>query len=163
MADLPPIYENAKNEVVAMNAGFPLPKSIRDTRSYVKTHVDAWKPANPKILTFSIFTKSGIWVGGINLRWGHVGVGVFGYSVHPDHWGNGYAPEAGRKLRDWAFQQGAHRLEATCWTGNKRSAKVLKKIGLRKEGTLRSYFRRGDWVRDEYMFGMTHSDWKASK
>jgi len=163
MADLSAIYENAKQETVALNAGFPLPKSILETRAYVKTHIAAWKLTHPPILTFSMFTKKGEWIGGINLRWAHPGVGELGYSVHPPHWGNGYAPEASRKLSDWGFRQGAHRIQATCWVGNKRSARVLKKIGMKREGILRDYFRRGDWVRSEYMWAMTRSDWKSSK
>lgn len=162
MADLPSIYGHACHEIVAKNAGFPSPKSIADTRKYVRLHASAWQESEPRIFTFSMLDKNSRWVGGINLRWAHVGVGEIGYSVHPDHWGHGYAPEAVKKIVDWAFRQGAHRVQATCWTGNQRSAKVLVKSGFKKEGKLRDYFKRGDWVRDEFMWGVTRTDWKAA-
>lgn len=88
-------------------------------------------------------------------------VGELGYSIHPRFWGNGYASEAVRRVVDLAFGElGAHRVQATCWVKNPRSAGVLKNAGLRKEGTLRGYLKRGRMVRDEFMFGLARKDRK---
>ena len=55
---------------------------------------------------------------------------------------------------------GAHRVQATCWVKNARSAGVLKNAGLRKEGRLSGFLKRGRWVRDEFMFGLARKDRK---
>jgi RimJ/RimL family protein N-acetyltransferase len=61
-----------------------------------------------------------------------------GYLLARDHWGNGYATEAGRAIVDWAFTvPSIRRVWATCDTENGASARVLEKIGLEREGTLR--------------------------
>jgi len=154
-SDLKHFYANACRDEVSRNAGFPRPRSIKDTRSFIDASLKVWKKGT---LTYSMLNARKEWVGGIDLRWPHPGVGEIGYAVHPDHWGQGYAPEAARRLILLAFEAGAHRVQATCWVGNKRSAKVLRKIGMRKEGRLRDYLKRGDWVRDEYMYAITRRD-----
>ena len=163
LGDLAAVYDCHRQDAVAVNAGFPSPRSIEDSRAYVASRVDAWKTVPPPVLTFSILTKAGAWAGALSLRWAHPGLGELVYSLHPEFWGRGYAPEAAAALSDWAFRQGAHRVQATCWTENKRSAAVLRKIGLRREGRLRGYLRRGDWVRDEHMWGMTRPDWERAR
>ena len=76
-------------------------------------------------------------------------------------WGNGYAPEAAQKIIDTAFGRfKAHRVQATCWVKNTKSQRVLRKIGMKKEGRMRSYMRVGSLVRDEFLWGITRSDWR---
>ena len=61
-----------------------------------------------------------------------------GYLLDRQHWGNGYATEAGRAIVDWAFAVPTiRRVWATCDAENVASARVLEKIGLEREGTLR--------------------------
>lgn len=56
-----------------------------------------------------------------------------GYALYPEHWGNGYAFEAARGLRDWIFRE-------TDWDHfigladirNRASLAVLSKIGMTK-------------------------------
>ena len=138
LTDLPDIYALRAFPNVAVYAGFPLPKSIADTRKYIRQALAEWKEPGLKRMTFSIASKRDeIWIGGINLRWPHVGVGEIGYSIHPRFWGNGYATEAARRIVDFAFEEfKAHRVQATCWVKNTKSARVLRKIGFRKEGRL---------------------------
>jgi RimJ/RimL family protein N-acetyltransferase len=61
-----------------------------------------------------------------------------GYLLDRRHWGHGYATEAARAIVDWAFSVPAlHRVWATCDTENLASARVLEKLGMVREGTLR--------------------------
>jgi RimJ/RimL family protein N-acetyltransferase len=61
-----------------------------------------------------------------------------GYLLGRRHWGRGYATEAARAIVDWTFSvPTVHRVWATCDTENAASARVLEKIGLVLEGTLR--------------------------
>lgn len=159
------IFTYASLEKVALPAGFPRHRTLADARRWVRAAHKEWTKEFPHPMPFTIvLKKTGKPIGGMNLRWPHAGVAEFGYSLHPDHWGRGYAPEAARKLVDLAFSKhGAHRVQATCWVKNPRSARVLRKVGLRKEGRLRGYLKRAGVVRDEFVWGITRKDWLSGR
>ena len=165
LADVPSLYAHGSREEVALPAGFPRHESLADARRYVASALRDWKKKGLKKMTFVILLKpSKRWIGGINLRWPHGGVGEIGYSIQADHWGRGYAAEAGHKMLELAFSEfGAHRVQATSWVKNMRSASVLRKLGLRKEGRLRGYLKRAGIVRDEFVWGITREDWLARR
>jgi ribosomal-protein-alanine N-acetyltransferase len=82
-----------------------------------------------------------------------------GFEVAPDHWGQGYATEAGAAMIDFAFRKlQYHRIEAQCVAENRRSARVLERIGMLQEGRLREaeFFRDRWW--DLLLFGTLASD-----
>ncbi|MEZ4700301.1 MAG: GNAT family N-acetyltransferase [Rhodothermales bacterium] len=63
-----------------------------------------------------------------------------GYVFARSYWGNGYATEAATALRDWALAQPAiYRFWAYCDTDNAASARVMEKVGMKKEGVLRRW------------------------
>jgi [ribosomal protein S5]-alanine N-acetyltransferase len=86
-------------------------------------------------------------------------VADIGYELAPWEWGQGYATEAARAVRDYGFEVlGAHRVWAECVAENVGSARVLEKIGLRLEGRLReSGFFKGRWW-DGLIYGMLEGD-----
>jgi RimJ/RimL family protein N-acetyltransferase len=159
-SDAPLVHDLATSKGVAVPAGYPTPKNLQASRARVGRSVAEWRKREPKRLTFSIIRREdAAWLGLVNLNWPHAGVGELGYSLHPRYWGRGYASEAVRRVVDLAFGElGAHRVQATCWVKNPRSAGVLKNAGLRKEGTLRGYLKRGRMVRDEFLFGLARAD-----
>ena len=66
--------------------------------------------------------------------------GVMGYVVARAHWGRGYATEAAAGVLRFARADlGLARVEATCRPGNVASQRVLQKIGMQREGLLRSH------------------------
>lgn len=67
----------------------------------------------------------------------------FGYLLHRQYWGNGYATEAARTIVEWAIDlPSVYRVWATCDAENLPSIKVLEKTGLICEGRLRCYLVR---------------------
>ncbi|MBI3566200.1 MAG: GNAT family N-acetyltransferase [Elusimicrobia bacterium] len=145
---------------VALPAGYPTPKSLAASRKRVARSVAGWRRRPRTRLSFSIVRREdGVPVGLMHLGWPHPGVGELGYSLHPRFWGRGYASEAARALVGLAFDGlGAHRVQATCWVKNVRSAGVLENAGLRREGVLRGFLKRGRVVRDEYIYGLARRD-----
>ncbi|GAA5200040.1 GNAT family protein [Rugosimonospora acidiphila] len=79
--------------------------------------------------------------------------GELGYVLARSHWRKGYATEAAAAVLDFGFREvGFHKVTATCDPDNTRSARVLKKIGMRYEGRLRQHLLiRGQW-RDRLAF-----------
>ena len=164
MADAKAFFDHASIPEVAKNAGF-LPKSIAETKMYLRKSVAEWKQAKPERMTFSILLKrEKTWIGSLELRWLQEGVGEIGFFIHPTSWGNGYATEAAKATIRWAFTRGyAHRIQGSCWIKNIPSIKVLAKIGLRKEGRLRGVAKVGKELQDDFIFGITSQDWKSAR
>lgn len=86
----------------------------------------------------------------------------FGYVMRRDQWGQGLMTEAARLLLTFAFAElGLHRVWATCGTENAGSARVLEKLGMRREGQLKAHmWVRGVW-RDSYLYAILEDEWKA--
>jgi len=53
------------------------------------------------------------------------------YRLAPEYWGRGFATEAARAARDYAFSQGVDRLIAVIDPENVASVQVARKIGMR--------------------------------
>lgn len=78
-----------------------------------------------------------------------------GYWVGVPYWGRGYATEAARLVISYGFDRlHLHRIQARCFPRNGASARVLQKAGMRYEGTLRGYLRKGDAFEDALLFAI---------
>lgn len=84
-----------------------------------------------------------------------------GWAIHPDEWGQGYAPEAARRLLDFAFTAlGVHRVTAFCHSLNQASVRVMEKLSMQREGHLReTRWWREEW-HDEFVYAILERDWK---
>ncbi|MDX6770343.1 MAG: GNAT family protein [Elusimicrobiota bacterium] len=163
LADAPRFAACSRDPRVAVPVGIAAPWTLAQARARVREARALMR--GRRLLAVSLFLRGdGRWVGSLNLRWPHPGVGELGYYLLPEHWGRGYATEVVRFVVDLAFREhGAHRVQATAWVRNPASARVLLKAGLRKEGRLRGYLKRGDEVRDEFVFGVTRGDWRKTR
>jgi RimJ/RimL family protein N-acetyltransferase len=90
--------------------------------------------------------------------------GEIGYIVHPDHQGHGYATEAGGVLLSIAFDDvGLHRVIGRIEPRNAASARVLEKLGMRREAHLvENEFVRGEW-QSEIIYAMLDREWRARR
>jgi ribosomal-protein-alanine N-acetyltransferase len=81
-------------------------------------------------------------------------------SLHPDHWGKGYATEATRAMIGFGFRGWRlHRVHACCDPENLGSARVLEKCGMRLEGHFRKLVCvKGEW-RDRLMYAILEEEW----
>ena len=84
----------------------------------------------------------------------------FGYLVHRKLWGNGFATEAAEAVFRWLTSlSSVQRIQATCDIDNVASARVLEKLGMRRECVLRNWTVRpnlpGKPVRDSLLYVWT--------
>jgi ribosomal-protein-alanine N-acetyltransferase len=72
----------------------------------------------------------------------------FGYRVFNRHWGKGYGQEIAKTGLKIGFGQlKLNRLEAAITTDNRKSIRLAKAIGMRKEGLRKNYWLEdGKWV-----------------
>jgi RimJ/RimL family protein N-acetyltransferase len=105
-------------------------------------------------------------VGGINIRFLHDdAVGEMGWSLAPWLWGQGLATEAARAVLDTAFttRPALVRVRAMADVRNVPSQRVMDKIGMRHEGTLRqNRTTRGELI-DEMWFGVLREEWTVQQ
>ncbi|RMH74894.1 MAG: N-acetyltransferase [Actinomyces sp.] len=82
-----------------------------------------------------------------------------GFSLRRERWGRGLATAGARAAVEFAFDHlGAHRVWAVCAPENPASARVLAKLGMRHEGTLRhDLLVHGRWV-DSQMWAIIADD-----
>ncbi len=85
-----------------------------------------------------------------------------GYLLERASWGKGYATEALRALLGVGFENmGAHRIVANCAVENAASARVLDKVGMRREGLLRQQVWTGERWRDCHLYAILEDEWRA--
>lgn len=87
--------------------------------------------------------------------------GEIGYTLHPDFWGHGLAVEAARALLDAGFNElGLQRIVAICDQRNKLSARVMERLGMRREGAFRGSKLIQDGWRDEYLYAILADEFR---
>jgi RimJ/RimL family protein N-acetyltransferase len=87
--------------------------------------------------------------------------GEVGFIVHPDHQGLGYATEATRELLRVAFEDlKLHRVTGHLDSRNLASARVLEKLGMRREAHLvENEFVKGEW-QSEIVYAILDREWR---
>jgi RimJ/RimL family protein N-acetyltransferase len=89
--------------------------------------------------------------------------GEIGYVFHPDHAGHGYASEAARVMLRLGFADlGLHRITGRIDARNAASARVLERLGMRREAHFRqNEFLKGEWS-DEVVYAILEDEWQAA-
>jgi RimJ/RimL family protein N-acetyltransferase len=93
-----------------------------------------------------------------------LGEGEVWYLLRPDLWGSGVVTEAARALVSVGFEElRLHRVWASCLPMNPASARVLEKLGFRREGYLRQNLRiHGVW-QDSYLYAVLDTEWDKGR
>jgi RimJ/RimL family protein N-acetyltransferase len=78
--------------------------------------------------------------------------------------GQGVAPEAARALIDWGFETfNLAKIWASADLRNERSWRVMEKLGMRREGVLRSHVAGRDGRHDDVHYGVLREEWEAMR
>ncbi|MFL6145850.1 MAG: GNAT family N-acetyltransferase [Labedaea sp.] len=101
-------------------------------------------------------------IGDVNLSWRSVEhrQGEFGFVLHPDHHGHGYGGEAAVEMLRLGFEDlGLHRIIGRADGRNTASARLMEKLGLRREAHfVHNEMVKGEWT-DEVVYAMLASEW----
>ncbi|HTW01376.1 MAG TPA: GNAT family N-acetyltransferase [Streptosporangiaceae bacterium] len=116
-------------------------------------------------LTFAVVWREvGRVVGEVGLKWlsrEHRG-GETGFVFNPDYHGRGLATEAAECMLAVGFESlGWHRIIGCCDARNTASARVMERLGMRREAHLRHpEMVKGAWA-DELVYAMLEHEWKG--
>jgi RimJ/RimL family protein N-acetyltransferase len=87
-----------------------------------------------------------------------------GYWIRQTAWGQGFAPEAAASVIEHGFRSlGLNRIEAHVALENKKSQRVVEKLGFQREGIARELEIIGGRPLDHYQYGLLQSEVVASE
>jgi len=118
-------------------------------------------------LTFAVvWREAGKVVGeaGLKLLSWENGQGEIGFVFNPDYHGRGLATEAAESLLTLGFDTiGWHRIIGACDARNHPSARLMERIGMRREAHFVHYrLAKGQWA-DELVYAILDPEWRARK
>lgn len=163
LTDVDAIQALANDVDIARNTlNIPHPYRREDAEDWIASHPDQLQ--RRKAVTYAVTTREeggGGLVGavGLILELEHERAEL-GYWIGRPYWGRGYATEAARAVIGWGF--GAlelHRIHASHFPRNPASGRILRKLGMRHEGTLREHVKKWDEYLDLERFGVLRWEW----
>lgn len=84
-----------------------------------------------------------------------------GYWLGVPYWGHGYTTEAAQAVVEYAFGESrVNRVFAYHFTRNPASGRVLQKVGMKYEGTMRQHIVKWDEHIDVDYYGIIREDWE---
>lgn len=84
-----------------------------------------------------------------------------GYWIGREFWNQGICTEAARAVVQFGFETlSLNRIHAHHLTRNPASGRILEKIGMRKEGLLRSHVKKWGVFEDVVVYGILNSDFQ---
>jgi RimJ/RimL family protein N-acetyltransferase len=139
----------------------PYPEGAAET--WIASH--ALLHEEGRALTLAVEEPGGRLIGAIGLRLhGEDRNAELGYWIAVEEWGRGYGTEAARAVLDFGFGVlGLHRIWATHFARNPASGRVMEKIGMSPEGTLRGHVRKWGRYEDLVVRAMLRSEWESRR
>jgi ribosomal-protein-alanine N-acetyltransferase len=85
-----------------------------------------------------------------------------GYDLNPAFWGKGIMTEALTAIIHYGFDHmGLHRIEVLISHHNRRSQKLVRELGFKREGVLRDHYFVEGRFSDDVIFSLLKEEWKA--
>ncbi len=108
--------------------------------------------------------STGTVIGEVNLGWlsEYHRQGEIGFVFNPAYHGRGLAGEAAAVMLRLGFENlGLHRIVGRCEARNAPSARLMERLGMRREAHLvHSEIFKGEWS-DEFVYAMLDHEWRA--
>ena len=89
---------------------------------------------------------------------------ILGYCMGSKWWGKEIMPEAGKAVLKYLFEEvGFNRIAANHDKNNPKSGRVMQKIGMTYEGTLRSAGFCNQGIIDDVRYSILKSEWELNR
>ena len=145
---------------------YPWTSRTREDVALLTTRLIAWGQVEPrsKFQLAITLQESNHVIGNCGIRLDKPGSveGELGCEVNPAYWNQGYGIEAARAILDFAFENlGLRHVWAQCVADNTRAARMVEKLGMRKE----KHVFHNRWMKERWwdtlVYGVTHAEWPA--
>jgi RimJ/RimL family protein N-acetyltransferase len=144
------------------------PRTAAEVRETLDTKVRATAiiAEGDNLSLAAVFRETGELIGDCSLVWTSAEhrQAEIGFVFHPDHHGRGYATEAAAALLGLAFDDlRAHRVFGRLEARNTASARVLERLGMRKEAHLvENEHVKGEW-QSEIVYAQLEREWASRR
>jgi len=139
MNDAASVYAYASDPEVTRYLSFPTHRSVADAEQFLAACATRWG-SGQEFCWLITLKDAGEVVGSIACRMGNHGPDI-GYVLAKTYWRRGYMSEAAQAVVEWiSAQPEVHRVWAFCDVENAASMRVMEKVGMSREGTLRKWF-----------------------
>lgn len=162
--DLDNIFEYCKNPNVARYVTWDAHQSLEDTKKFINYALDSYKVGAPEPM--AIILKDDPkqrMIGSVGLIPASPKNRTFelGYVIAEEYWGKGLVAEAAKPLINFGFKHFAmQRLQCRCDILNPQSSRVMEKLGMQYEGTLKASMYLKGKPRDMHMYSIVKSDFR---
>lgn len=149
----------AGDKDVAETTFLPHPYTLEMAENWISTHPELIQ--NGEAFPFAVVLKEeDRLIGTMTLRVDKLhNKGELAYWVGKDYWNLGYATEAAKKVIEFGFEeQNLNRIWAPVMSKNTASGKLMQKVGLKYEGTLKQDIIRWDEYQDVDVYGLLKED-----
>jgi RimJ/RimL family protein N-acetyltransferase len=144
------------------------PRTAAEVRETLDTRVRATAiiAEGDNLSLAAVFRETGELIGDCSLLWTSAEhrQAELGFVFHPDHHGRGFATEAAAALLALAFDDlRAHRVFGRLEARNTASARVLERLGMRKEAHLvENEYVKGEW-QSEIVYAQLEREWLSRR
>jgi len=149
MRDADDLYEYSKDPEVARHVLWEAYRSVSDARAYVRYSLRKYRMGEPASWCIELNEEHKV-IGTIGFMWYQRdnNAAEIGYSLSRAYWNRGIMTEALEELIRFGFCEARlHRIEAQHEVSNPASGAVMRKCGMRLEGTLRGrLYNKGRYV-----------------
>lgn len=160
MRDAPDIYDYSRDPQVARHVLWSAHASPSESRSYIRYMLRRYRLGEPSSWGI-VWKDENRVIGTIGFMWIHEenASAEVGYSLSRAYWNRGIMTEALGMVLDFGFHTlQLNRIEAQHEVDNPASGAVMRKVGMRHEGTLRSrLYNKGRYV-DVELYAILRKD-----
>jgi [ribosomal protein S5]-alanine N-acetyltransferase len=137
--DVRDMFEYASNEKVSRYVNWEKHRKLQDTKEFVSFVLKQYsnQSISPWAMEIKALKKC---IGTIDfVTWNPTHrIAEIGYAISEEYWNKGFVTEAAEKVIAFGFEEmDLVRIQARCFVENAASEKVMKKIGMSYEGTIR--------------------------
>ena len=159
--DAPDVFAYASDPEVARYTTWEAHRSLDESRDFISYILDLYM--NGQVAPWGVILKTSHKLIGTCgfVAWNvtHARAEI-GYALGRAYWGQGLMTEAAREVVEFGFERlDLNRIEARCEVPNVASARVMEKLGMSYEGTLREQMYTKGRFCDLKLYSILRREW----
>ncbi len=142
LSDAESVFSYAKNPNVCKYTLWEAHQSVQDSLVYIKDYIfDYYSKGVPEAFGIALRDNPQAIIGTVGCFWTSKNARAMelAYALGEEHWGKGLMAEASLAVMDYCFKEfSLKRIQARCKVENQGSRRVMEKVGMKYEGTLKA-------------------------
>lgn len=151
-------------EIAKTTSNIPHPYEEKMAKKWIEKHEKEWEKGEALKLAVTRKEDENL-VGSISLEiYDQHDMAELGYWIGKEYWSKGYCTEAAAAIIEYGFEVlDLNKIYASYFKDNPGSGKVLKKLGMRKEGCFRQHFKKWGEYKDQVYYGILKDEYLSNQ